>query len=325
MKDHRPATRPEPVLPIRLLALDIDGTITGHDFTLSDRTVAAIRGAVDRGIRVSLATGRTPSSAVTYANRIGLTEPIVGHQGALVRAMPARRERWDPERQRFRGRVGPILHHEALAPGVVAEILEWCREHGLDPHMNDKERFIVWEGDPRFEDYSAFLGPAAIVVPDLAGAATHAMSKVISSAEPPLPMELYPLARAHFAGRADATLSHPRFLEFVAPGVSKGRAVSWLAHRAGIPMSQVMTIGDAFNDLEMLGDAGHGTAMATAPAGVQLAARYIAPPVEEDGSAKVIEQLVLAGPDEAAENAARLAAEAAAIQARLQQEADRPA
>jgi hypothetical protein len=317
VKDHRPATRPDPELPIRLLALDIDGTITGHDFQLSDRIVAAIRGAVERGVRVSLATGRTPSSAVTYANRIGLTEPIIGHQGALVRAMPARREAWNPERQRYRGRVGRILHHEALAPDVVAEVLEWCADHGLDPHMNDKERFIVWEGDPRFEDYSAFLGPAAVVVPDLVTAAVHPMSKVISSGEPPLPMELYPVARAHFAGRADATLSHPRFLEFVAPGVSKGRAVAWLAHRAGIPLSQVMTIGDAFNDLEMLGDAGHGTAMASAPAEVRLAARYIAPPVEEDGSAQIIEQLILASAGEAAANAERLAAETATAQERL--------
>ena len=317
MKDHRPATRPDPELPIRLLALDIDGTIAGHDFRLTDRTVAAIRGAVERGVRVSLATGRTPSSAVTYANRIGLTEPIIGHQGALVRAMPVRREAWDPERQRFRGRVGRILHHEALAPDVVAEVLEWCRDRGLDPHMNDKERFIVWEGDPRYEDYASFLGHAAVVVPDLAGAATHPRSKVISSAEPPLPMELYPVARAHFAGRADATLSHPRFLEFVAPGVSKGRAVAWLAHRARIPLSQVMTIGDAFNDLEMLSDAGHGTAMSSAPVDVRLAARYIAPPVEEDGSALVIEQLILAPPSEAAANAAHLAAQTAIVQEQL--------
>ena len=120
------------------------------------------------------------------------------------------------------------------------------------------------------------------------------MTKVISVGEPPLPTSLYRVAQAHFAGRADATLSHPRFLEFVAPGVSKGRAVAWLAHRAGIPLSQVMTIGDAYNDLEMISDAGHGAAMATAPPEVRLAARYIAAPVEEDGSAALIEQLVLA-------------------------------
>jgi hypothetical protein len=205
-----------------------------------------------------------------------------------------------------------------MAPDVVRETIEWCRANGLDPHVNTLEELVVWREDPSFDDYSTYLGEGAEIVPDLVAAIDRPMTKVISVGEPPLPTSLYPVAKAHFAGRADATLSHPRFLEFVAPGVSKGRAVAWLAHQAGIPMSQVMAIGDAFNDLEMIGDAGHGAAMASAPPEVRLAARYIAPPVEEDGTAQLIEQLILAAPDEAAGNAARLAAEAAAIRATLE-------
>jgi hydroxymethylpyrimidine pyrophosphatase-like HAD family hydrolase len=317
VEDHRPATRPEPRLPIRLLALDIDGTIIGHDFRISDRTVAAIRGAVERGVRVSLATGRMPSSAVIYANRLGLTEPIIGHQGGLVRAMPDEREEVREALPGVRGRVGRILHHDPIPPEAVREAIVWCRAHGLDPHVNTLEELVVWQDDPSFDDYSTYLGEGAHLVPDLVAAIDRPMTKVISVGEPPLPISLYPVAKAHFAGRADATLSHPRFLEFVAPGVSKGRAVAWLAHEAGIPMSQVMTIGDAFNDLEMIGDAGHGAAMASAPPEVRLAARYIAAPVEDEGSAALIEQLILAPPDEAAANAERLAGEAAAIRSRL--------
>jgi Cof subfamily protein (haloacid dehalogenase superfamily) len=315
MENHRPTSRPDPRLPIRLLALDIDGTLVGHDFTISDRIVAAVRGAIERGVRVSLATGRMPSSAVVYANRLGLSEPIIGHQGALVRAMPARRDPVDETTMGARGRVGRILHHEALHPAAAREAIEWCRAHGLEPHVNVIERIVVSQDDRWFEDYSAYLGPGSDVVPDLAAAITRPVTKVISVGEPPLPASLYPVAQRDFAGRADATLSHPRFLEFVAPEVSKGKAVAWLAHRAGIPHAQVMTIGDAFNDLEMISDAGHGTAMASAPPEVRLAARYIAAPVEEDGSAALIEQLVLAPPDEAAANMERLAAEAAEIQA----------
>jgi Cof subfamily protein (haloacid dehalogenase superfamily) len=317
VEDHRPASRPAPELPIRLLALDIDGTIVGHDFLISDRTVAAIRGAVERGVRVSLATGRMPSSAVVYANRLGLTEPIIGHQGALVRAMPVKREVVTEAAPVVRGRVGRILHHEPMDAAVVREAIEWCRANGLDPHVNDREELVVWQDDPSFEDYSTYLGTGAELVPDLVGAIRRPMTKVISVGEPPLPTSLYWVAKAHFAGRADATLSHPRFLEFVAPGVSKGRAVAWLAHRAGIPLSQVMTIGDAYNDLEMISDAGHGAAMASAPPEVRLAARYIAAPVEEDGSAALIEQLILADADEAATNAERLASEAASIHERV--------
>ena len=138
---------------------------------------------------------------------------------------------------------------------------------------------------------------------------------MIAVGDPPRPMELIEEARRAFAGRAGATVSHPRFLEFVGPGVSKGRAVAWLAHRAGIPMSQVLTAGDALNDIEMIGDAGHGTAMASAPAVVRAAARYVAAPVEDDGIGRLIEALVLAPPDEARRNGERLAAEAIAAAA----------
>lgn len=299
MRDHRPLVRPTPELPIELVALDIDGTLVGEDMRLSDRTVAAIGEAVRRGVRVSLATGRRPTSAMDFASRLGLTAPVVGHQGAAVRAMPGAGKP-----------LGRLLHHRPLAPEVILEVLAWCRANGLEPHVNDLEQIIVWAGDPTFEDYSAYLGVDTAVVPDLDAAITHPMSKVISVGVPPRPMELVEEARRVFAGRADATVSHPRFLEFVAPGVSKGRAVAWLAHRAGIPMGRVMAIGDALNDVEMIADAGHGAAMATAPVEVRRVARYVAAPVAEDGVAALIEALVLAPRAEAARSMRRLAEQA---------------
>lgn len=308
MRDHRPTARPEPAFPVRLLALDIDGTLVGHDGRLSERTREAVREAVRRGVRVSLATGRMPSSAVLFANQLGLREPIVAHQGAVVRAMPSDpAARTDVAAPPFRGRVGRLLHHQPMPPDVARDAVRWCIANGLNPHLNQVERIIVAEDDPHFEDYSAYFGRDARVVPDLAAWISRPVSKVISVGPEPRPMELIDEARQRFAGRASPTVSHPRFLEFVANGVSKGRAVAWLAHRARIPMAQVMTVGDALNDLEMIADAGHGAAMATAPAAVRLSARYLAPAVEEDGSAALIEALVLAPPRDAAASAARLA------------------
>jgi len=317
VRDHRPRVRPEPELPVRMLALDIDGTLVGHDMVLSDRLVDAVGEAVRRGVKVSLATGRMPSSAVVFANRLGLTEPIIGHQGAIVRAMPGPRARGDVTLPPFRGRVGRILSHQPMAPDVIRDAIRWCFANGLNPHINTVERMIVQADDPNAADYSTYLGRDAEVVEDLARDIHEPMSKVISVGEPGRPMALIEEARRAFAGRASPTVSHPRFLEFTAEGVSKGRAVAWLAHRAGIPLSQVLAIGDALNDLEMISDAGHGAAMATAVPEVLLAARYIAEPVEADGAAALIEALVLAPEDEARRNAARLAEAARERQAAL--------
>jgi len=74
-------------------------------------------------------------------------------------------------------------------------------------------------------------------------------------------------------------------------------------------MSQVLAIGDQYNDLEMLAAVGHGAAMPSAPRPVRAAARYVAPPLAEEGAAQLIERLVLASPAAAARDAAELAAE----------------
>lgn len=293
-------TSPEPEFPIRLIALDIDGTLIGDDHEIGRRTVAAIRAAMERDIAVSLITGRMVSSALRFALELGLTGPVVGYQGGLIRAMPELGSK----------RLGKLLLHTPIQPDVAREIVHWTRERGLDPHVNHLERFILRDDDELADDYSAFMGAAAELVPDLVAAITHPVTKVLAVGEPPLPMETAPVARAQFAGRADVTISHPRFLEFIAPGVSKGRAVRWLARRLRIPLGATLAIGDQWNDLEMLSEVGHGAAMPSAPTEVRAAARYVAPPLEDEGAAQLIEQLALAAPPEVVAASRRLAAEA---------------
>jgi len=290
----------EPLFPIRLLALDIDGTLVGDDLVIGKRTRAAVSKAAARGVAVSLVTGRMVSSAMRFARELKLTGPIVGYQGGLIREMP----------QPGSNRIGRLLVHTPLAAATARDVLLWTREHGLDPHVNHLERFILRADDPRADDYSAFMGARAELVPDIVEATTHPVTKVLAVGEPPRPQELATEAAARFAGTADVTISHPRFLEFVAPGVSKGRAIRYLSRRLGIPLGATLAIGDQWNDLEMLSEVGHGAAMPTAPLAVRSVARYVAPPVAEEGVAAMIEALVLPDPANARRAAERLADEA---------------
>ena len=269
-------------LPIRMIALDIDGTLVDDDLALGERTRAAIARAVHRGIRVSLVTGRMTSSALRFAASLGLRDPIVGYQGALARDMPLRADR-----------VGRLLRHTPLPAGVARDAVAWSRSVGLDAHANHLEELIIPADDPQVDDYSAFLGTRAIRVRDLGDWIQRPITKIVAVGAPGRPIALLPAARARFRGRADVTVAHPRFLEFVAPGVSKGRAVRWLARRLGIPLGQVLAIGDQLNDIEMIAAVGHGTAMPQAPAEVIAAARYVAPPLIEEGSGEVIARLAL--------------------------------
>jgi Cof subfamily protein (haloacid dehalogenase superfamily) len=270
---------------IRLLALDIDGTLIGEDLLLRERTVAAVRAAVDHGVSVSLCTGRMASSALQFAHQLGLTEPLVAYQGALIREMPPRGST----------RPGRLRVHTPLRADVAREVVAWAIERGLDPHVNHLERFIIAADDPNTQDYSAFLGARAEIVPDLAAAIERPVSKILGVGDEGRIAAAYREAQERFAGRAAATVSHPRFLEILAPGATKARGVAWLARRAGVPLAEVMAIGDQRNDLEMLSVVGHGVAMPSAPDRVLEVARYVAPPLEEEGAAQMIERLILGG------------------------------
>ncbi|MGH2475255.1 MAG: HAD hydrolase family protein, partial [Candidatus Limnocylindrales bacterium] len=239
------------------------------------------------------------SSAQRFARELGLTGPLVGYQGGLIRAMPPPDSR----------RLGRLLVHTPLAAATARSIVTWTREHGLDPHVNHLERFILRADDPRADDYSAFMGAHAELVPDLLEAIRKPVTKVLAVGEPPGPVDIAPLARVAFAGLADVTISHPRFLEFVAPGVSKGRAIRWLARHLRTPLAATLAIGDQWNDLEMIAEVGHGAAMPSAPPEVQAAARYVAPPLADEGVASLIEQLVLASPSAILAASRRLALE----------------
>lgn len=314
--NHDPSSsgRPSPAFPIGLIALDLDGTLIGDELVLGPRTIAAIGAARARGTAVSIVTGRMTTSALPYARALGLTDPIVAYQGALIRELPA------PDRD---PRLGRILAHHPLAADAAREVIRWARTVGLEPHVNHLERFIIAADDPRAEDYSAFLGARAEVVPDLEAWLRRPISKVISvaAASDPIPEAILAEGRARFAGRASVTISHPRFLEFLAPGVSKLGGVRNLARRAGVPLGRVLAIGDQFNDLEMIAGVGHGAAMPSAPAAVRAAARYIAPPLADEGAAELIELLALVSPEVAARNAGALAATQTAAAAGVAPEA----
>jgi len=292
----------EAVRPIGLVVLDIDGTLVGDDLVLRERTKAAVAATLSRGIHVAIATGRMASSALRFADALGLSDPLIAYQGALIRAMPGASPGASPgalagaSPRRARRGVGKLLVHTPMAADVAREVVAWSSARGLDPHINHLERFILREDDQNADDYSSFMGARAELVPDLVAWIERPVTKVLAVGDEATIAAALPEARARFAGRASATISHPRFIEFLAPGVSKGRGVSWLARRLGVPLERTMAIGDQVNDLEMIALVGHGVAMAEAPAAVRAVARHVAPSVADEGVATILETLVLRGP-----------------------------
>jgi len=275
----------EPAMPVRLIALDIDGTIIGDDQVIGDRTKAAVAEALRRGIEVALVTGRMATNAAPFAEALGLRGPIVGMQGAVIREMP------EPGSHR-RGR---LLRHRVLPTDTVEDIIRWCGERGLTPHFNSLECMVIAADDVHLDRYRMFAEDRMEIVDRIGDWLPRPVTKIVAVGDDDHPLELMGEARAAFDDRASVTISHPRFLEFLAAGVTKGEAIRWLARRHGVSLASCMAAGDQHNDLEMIAEVGYGVAMPSAPDAVRAAARFVAPPLAEQGAARMIERIALPG------------------------------
>jgi Cof subfamily protein (haloacid dehalogenase superfamily) len=270
--------------PVRLLALDLDGTLLGPDRVIRPRVRRAVADALEAGVVVTLATGRMYRSALPFARELGITAPLVCYQGAYIREMPG------PG-----GIAGRLLYHRTMSGVVAREAIGWARARGFDPHVNVDDRLLMETETAGALDYERLAGVGAELVPDLLAAVRGPVTKILAVGVAPLPETSLAAARAAFAGRAQVTVSHPEYLEWNAPGVTKARGVRWLARSLEIAPGQVMAIGDQYNDVELLAGVGHGVAMGNAPDPVREAARHVTAPIEADGAALAIEALILGG------------------------------
>src|SRR3954470_3249593 len=99
---------------IRLLAIDLDGTLIGEDLVISPANRAAIAAAQAQGVRATLATGRMFRSTLTFARELKITTPLICYQGSLIR------DRVSAE----------IIFHQALPLAASLEVIGLLRREG---------------------------------------------------------------------------------------------------------------------------------------------------------------------------------------------------
>lgn len=271
---------------IRLLALDLDGTIVGHNNRISERVRKAIQAAQDRGIQVAIATGRMYTSARKYHLNIASELPLIAYNGALIQ-------------DTF---TDKILHHLPVASDTALELIneleqsQWRSK--LNIHLYCNDQLYVSQINDETERYTERSNIEAIAVGDLSefldnnanptkilalGKSRKVINQLMNSLQVRFtPEQLY------------LTQSTPIFLEATHQEANKGTGVRYLAEQIlDLKAEQVMTIGDNFNDVSMLSYAGLSVAMGNAPDAVKEVAQWVAPRIELDGVAVAIEKFLL--------------------------------
>jgi hypothetical protein len=283
---------------IRLIALDLDGTLLDLRGELSERNRGAIDSARSRGISVALVTGRRFRDARPLALALGLDVPVISHNGALTKhartletvsavLMPVREARAVVRTGRSHGadalvsddHVGEgtlVYDHISEENTALAKYIAWTR------HVVGDDAARAIQRVPSLDEYLdhdplhiAFSGGCA-AMERLAEAMRDELGESVK-----LLLTLYP--KTDFA-----------LLDVLHPSASKGAGLAAVAAEGGFAREEVMAVGDNFNDVEMLEWAGTGVVMGNAEPPLRERADFHATATnDDDGVAEAIERFVL--------------------------------
>ena len=265
-------------MPIRLLALDLDGTLVNDRLEMDPRDVTAIKAATAAGVTVVLATGRMFKSSLRYAEPLGLEGPIINYQGAVVREI-ASGDVW------YRCELTLPMQQRVLA---LAEPKDWHVNAYVD------EQVYTARARPEADLYARIaMVPYEVVGPLSRWVRRDSTKMVLVVLDPAeVPARIAELTEwMGDVGRVTRSLDW--FVEVINQEVSKARALAMVANRLGVTQAEVCAIGDNANDEEMVTWAGFGVAMGNAPAALKSVAKYVTGRIDEAGVAQVIERFVI--------------------------------
>ncbi len=247
-----------PADSLRLIAIDIDGTLLNQEFQISATDLETLRRAHADGIEVILVTGRRYHFALPIAQQLGFDLWLISSNGAVTRSLGGETFHRDllPEAtcrqlvnlmQEFRGQT--VLTFDSNGPGTIVlerpDLLEASIQRWLEKNRQYIEFVVPIEKALTTDPVQAmFCGP----VGDM-----KRVLQALGSCGLPITV-----LRTEYPGR-DLSI-----VDVLNTGCSKGHALERWANYRQIKRSQVMAVGDNYNDIEMLAFAGHPFIMGNA-------------------------------------------------------------
>jgi hydroxymethylpyrimidine pyrophosphatase-like HAD family hydrolase len=278
---------------VKLLAVDLDGTVIRPDMSVARRTRRAVAAARRRGVAVVVATGRRPGSAWRYARELASGGPIVASDGAVLldaaggvlsvaplAADAARTVIRACETLDMGVAVHTVRHVYWSRPRSVAPFVRLMVKRGVLRRPNGI-RHVLWDLFPPVRPWSA-LDPGAEPVVKLVPVGPRDASERLRRELVGLPVRCTAPAGAPY--------------EIVAEGVSKGAGLARLADMLGLDAAHAAAVGDGYNDVELFCTVGVAVAMANAPMPVRAAAGYLTETAAQDGAARAIERILAGEP-----------------------------
>lgn len=260
----------------KLMAVDIDGTLLNDRGELTENTKNAIKQWVDKGLIFTIASGR-PIQGIEKLNRtLNLDVPFITYNGAMV----------------VMGKSGKVLYEQKLSRNDSREIISLGNNYNVTIMIWNDNKLYVPQINERVENYKMISGVEPILIDNLEKIIEKGVTKILWYDEVEKIAQYQKEIGSFLSENVNFHPSRPYFMEFVDKNASKAIAMEKLGQFYGIKQSEMIAVGDGFNDLSMIEYAGLGVAMANSPREVKEKADYITLSNEEDGVAHVIFEFI---------------------------------
>ena len=271
-------------LRYRLLVVDIDGTLQGRSRAISAEDIAALAEVRDFGVQVALSTGRVVQACSEVLSKLSLNKGYhIFFDGALVVS---------PE-------CGHEVYAEPLDPVVLEEAIEFAHLEDIPLELYSATHYFAEQENWSTQAHRQFFGleptmgafdglweRERIIKGGLVALSHDEADKVMTFCK-------QFDGSLHFSWARTPAYPGVGFINVLAPGVSKGRALEALALHLGIPLDEVVAIGDGANDIPLLSTVGLAIVMGNATDDVKAVADYVTSDVDHNGVAAAIKKFLL--------------------------------
>lgn len=240
---------------IKLIAIDMDGTLLNDEQLISDENRKAIREAEDKGVYVVISTGRTLMTCRELAESLKLSSFLITANGSEI---------WDSNFN--------LVERKLLHTDHIQMMRDLRNKHNTNFWASTVNK--VWRGEfpENITDHEWLKFGFDIEDDDIRNEVLEELRK---------------------NKELEITNSSPTNIEVNALGINKAAALAKVTEKLGFTMENVMAMGDSLNDIAMIKEAGLGVAMGNAQDIVKETADYITDTNNEDGVAKAIRHWVL--------------------------------
>ena len=270
---------------IKLIAIDMDGTLLNEKKHIEKAQKEAIHEAIEAGIKIVLCTGRPLYGILPFYKELGLQELdqegyVILNNGCSVH----KTKDWE------------LIECSEITPDDMEHLYKFSEKYDINFTLVDEMHYFNIGRKPTKEliiDAQFVFSDITDITLEEAKSGKYKIVKVMFLGDPEEMKKFQTEYEDTIKERYEGVLSQSYVYEVLPKGYNKGTGLKNLAEKLGIKQEEVMAIGDGNNDVEMLEYANYGVAMGNASELAKNAAKYTTDTNENDGVAKAIRKYAL--------------------------------